>query len=90
MAAQSNLPSKPMVPSVANPCAMPMPKPISWPEPTPRFGQGADGLAHFQGHEHSLERRVLDWHRIVEDHHRARGDPVYTFTPIATVPRRPA
>jgi hypothetical protein len=58
--------------------------------PTPRFGQGADGLAHFQGHEHSLERRVLDWHRIVEDHHRARGDPVYTFTPIARVPRRPA
>jgi hypothetical protein len=24
-------PSKPMVPSVAKPCAIPMPKPISWP-----------------------------------------------------------
>jgi hypothetical protein len=26
---------------------------------------------HFKRHEHSLERRVLDWDRIVEDYHDA-------------------
>src|SRR5262249_36743352 len=36
----------------------------------PRLGQGSDGIAHFEGHQHRLERWVLDWHRIVEyDHH---------------------
>ena len=39
------------------------------PPPMPRFGQGTDGLAHFERHQHSLERRVLDWHWIIEDHH---------------------
>ena len=41
------------------------------PQATPRFGQGSDGVTHFKRHEHGLERRVLYWHRIVEDHHHA-------------------
>src|SRR6516164_2875895 len=39
--------------------------------PTPRFRQGSDGVAHFEGHKHRLQRRVLDWHRIVEHNHHA-------------------
>ena len=37
----------------------------------PRLGQGSDCVAHFEGHEHGLERWVLDWNWIVEDHHYA-------------------
>ena len=37
----------------------------------PRFCQGSDSVTHFKRHEHSLERRVLYRHRIVEDHHHA-------------------
>jgi hypothetical protein len=37
---------------------------------TPRLGQSTDCVTHFKRHQHSLERRVLDWHRIIEhDHH---------------------
>ena len=60
-----------MVPSVAKPCAMPMPKPISCPRRLQVSRQRSDGVTHFKRHEHRLERRVLDWHRIVEDHHHA-------------------
>src|SRR4029077_1571467 len=41
------------------------------PPPTPRFRQGSDCVTHLKRHEHSLERRVFYWHRIVEDHHYA-------------------
>ena len=41
------------------------------PEPTPGCRQSSDGVTHFKRHEHSLKRRVLDWHRIIEDHHHA-------------------
>jgi hypothetical protein len=40
----------------------------------PRFGQCADGLTHLKRHEHSLKRRVLHWHRIIQDdHHTVAG-----------------
>src|SRR5262249_12673689 len=39
------------------------------PKPTPFLGQGVNAAAHFEGHQHGLQRRVLDRHRIVEDHH---------------------
>src|SRR6185312_6754576 len=41
------------------------------PQATPRFRQGSDCVTYLKRHEHSLERRVLDWHRIVEDDHHA-------------------
>jgi hypothetical protein len=34
--------------------------------------------------------KLSNWHWIIEDDHHARRDPVYTFAPIAIVPRRPA
>ena len=43
---------------------------MSCPHRLPRFRQGSDSVTHFEGHEHCLQRRVLDWNRIVEhDHH---------------------
>ena len=39
--------------------------------PTPRFGQRSDSVAHFERHEHGLERRVLYRHWVVEDDHHA-------------------
>ena len=41
------------------------------PQATPGFRQRSDCLTYFKGHEHSLKRRVLYWHRIVENHHHA-------------------
>ena len=41
------------------------------PKPTPFVRQRSDGVAHFKRHEHRLERRVLYWHWIIEDHHHA-------------------
>src|SRR5262249_56737032 len=41
------------------------------PPPMPPLRQGSDSLTHFEGHQDRLERGVLDWHRIVEDHHHA-------------------
>ena len=37
----------------------------------PLFRQGSDCITHFKSHEHGLERRVLYWHRIIEDDHHA-------------------
>jgi hypothetical protein len=39
--------------------------------PTPRFRQSSDCVAHFERHEDRLERRVLNWNRIIEHHHDA-------------------
>ena len=39
--------------------------------PTPRFGQGSDGVTHFERHQHSLESRVLYRHWVVENDHHA-------------------
>jgi hypothetical protein len=39
------------------------------PEPTPLACECSDGVAHFEGHQHRLERGVLHWHWIIEDHH---------------------
>ena len=49
---------------------MPMPKPMSCPTDA-TFRQGSDCVTHFERHEHSLKRRVLDRHWIIEDHHHA-------------------
>src|SRR5579863_8634169 len=40
-------------------------------QPTPLLGQRSNNLTHFERHQHRLERRLLDWHRIVEHHHHA-------------------
>jgi hypothetical protein len=42
------------------------------PPPTPIVGQRSGGVTHFKRHEHSLQRRVLDRHWIIEYHHYAR------------------
>ena len=60
-----------MVPSVANPCAMPMPKPMSCPHRRHVSSQGSDGVTHFERHQHSLKRRVVYGNRIVENNHYA-------------------
>src|ERR1700719_133058 len=58
-----------MVPSIAKPCAIPMPKPISCPR---RFQVAVKApRASRKCHEHSLERWVLHRHRIVEHYHHA-------------------
>ncbi len=41
------------------------------PPTTPLLCHRSDCLTHFARHEHGLKRRVLDRHRIVEDHHHA-------------------
>ena len=46
------------------------------PEAAPGRGQSSQSVTHFKGHEHRLQRWVLHWHRIVEDHHH----------PVASVP----
>src|ERR1700721_2849546 len=60
-----------MVPSVANPCSMPIPKLISWPSRRPLLGQGTDSITHFERHEDGLVLRILHWNWIIEDHHHA-------------------
>jgi hypothetical protein len=35
------------------------------------LGQRSDCVTHFERHEYGLERRVLYWNRIIEDHHHA-------------------
>jgi hypothetical protein len=45
-------------------------------ESTPLVRQLSNSVTHFKRHEHGLSRGVLDWHRIVEDHH-------YTVTGVA-------
>ena len=50
---------------------MPMPKPISWPEPTPLLRQRPDGVTHFERHQHGLERGVINRNGIIEDDHHA-------------------
>ena len=45
-------------------------------QPTPLLSQCSNSIAHFERHQHSLERWVLDRHRIIEDHHH----------PVARVP----
>jgi hypothetical protein len=38
-------------------------------EPTSLLGQRSNNVAHFERHQHRLERWLLDWHWIVEHHH---------------------
>jgi hypothetical protein len=64
-----------MVPSVAYPCAMPIPKPNFVAQLTPFFSQCADSLSHFKGHEDGLDCRVLDRHWIVALGVRSRSFP---------------
>jgi hypothetical protein len=35
-------------------------------QPTLLLGQRSNNVAHFERHQHRLERRLLDWHGIVE------------------------
>ena len=60
-----------MVPSVAKPCAIPMPKPMSCPSRRHSVSQCSNSVTHFKCHEHGLQRRVLDWHWIIENYHHA-------------------
>ncbi len=41
------------------------------PQTTPLLCQRPDGAAHFKRHQDSLKRGVLDWNRIIEDHHHS-------------------
>jgi hypothetical protein len=59
-----------MVPSVAKPRDADAEADIV-PEPAPLLGQGADGGAHVERHQHRLQRRLIHRDRIVEHHHDA-------------------
>src|SRR5262249_52226290 len=60
-----------MVPRVANPCAMPMPKPMSRPHRCQVSVNAPNSVTHFERHQHSLQRWVFDGNRIIKHDHYA-------------------